>query len=159
VQQSFQGPFSGKSLLIFSAARSFELVRSIVGDYLSLEDVIDPWSTTLECQVNLAYSSMDPRSMRSTSASLCSMRSDALPYGTIENMRTRSKQRQLLRKEGRRCLLLSGDVTDRAFCHDAIARTFVNWALLMLWSTTQRSCCSLRSSRNAPRNISTKNGY
>jgi chemotaxis protein CheC len=41
VQQSFDGPFAGKALLIFPAAHSLELVRSIVGDGHSLEDVID----------------------------------------------------------------------------------------------------------------------
>src|SRR5258705_13522917 len=32
VQQSFEGPFGGKALLIFPEAQSLELVRSIVGD-------------------------------------------------------------------------------------------------------------------------------
>jgi chemotaxis protein CheC len=41
VQQSFEGPFGGKALLIFPEAQSLELVRSIVGDEHSLEDVID----------------------------------------------------------------------------------------------------------------------
>jgi chemotaxis protein CheC len=41
VQQSFQGPFSGRALLIFPEAQSLELVRSIVGAEHSLEDVID----------------------------------------------------------------------------------------------------------------------
>jgi chemotaxis protein CheC len=41
VQQSFEGPFAGKALLIFPEAHSLELVRSIVGDQHSLEDVID----------------------------------------------------------------------------------------------------------------------
>ena len=41
VQQSFEGPFAGKALLIFPEAQSLELVRSIVGDQHSLEDVID----------------------------------------------------------------------------------------------------------------------
>ena len=41
VQQSFEGPFSGRALLIFPAAHSLELVRSIVGNEHSLEDVID----------------------------------------------------------------------------------------------------------------------
>jgi chemotaxis protein CheC len=41
VQQSFEGPFSGRALLIFPQAQSLELVRSIVGDQHSLEDVID----------------------------------------------------------------------------------------------------------------------
>jgi chemotaxis protein CheC len=41
VQQSFEGPFSGKALLIFPQAHSLELVRAIVGDQHSLEDVID----------------------------------------------------------------------------------------------------------------------
>jgi chemotaxis protein CheC len=36
VQQTFEGPFSGRALLIFP-----ELVRSIVGEEHSLEDVID----------------------------------------------------------------------------------------------------------------------
>jgi chemotaxis protein CheC len=41
VQQSFEGPFSGRAMLIFPQAQSLELVRSIVGDEHSLEDVID----------------------------------------------------------------------------------------------------------------------
>jgi chemotaxis protein CheC len=41
VQQSFDGPFSGRALLIFPEAQSLELVRSIVGVAHSLEDVID----------------------------------------------------------------------------------------------------------------------
>lgn len=41
VQQSFEGPFSGRALLIFPQAQSLELVRSIVGAENSLEDVID----------------------------------------------------------------------------------------------------------------------
>src|SRR6476646_4700632 len=41
VQQSFEGPFSGRALLIFPQAQSLELVRAIVGDEHSLEDVID----------------------------------------------------------------------------------------------------------------------
>ena len=41
VQQSFDGPFSGRALLIFPQAQSLELVRSIVGDEHSLEDVMD----------------------------------------------------------------------------------------------------------------------
>ena len=41
VQQSFEGPFSGKALLIFPEAQSLELVRTILGDEQSLEDVID----------------------------------------------------------------------------------------------------------------------
>jgi len=41
VQQSFEGPFSGKALLIFPEKHSLELVRTIVGDDQSLEDVID----------------------------------------------------------------------------------------------------------------------
>jgi chemotaxis protein CheC len=41
VQQSFEGPFSGRALLIFPEVQSLELVRSIVGAEHSLEDVID----------------------------------------------------------------------------------------------------------------------
>jgi chemotaxis protein CheC len=41
VQQSFDGPFAGSALLIFPAAQSLELVRLIVGDEHTLEDVID----------------------------------------------------------------------------------------------------------------------
>lgn len=41
VQQSFEGPFDGRALLIFPEGQSLELVRSIVGDQHSLEDVID----------------------------------------------------------------------------------------------------------------------
>jgi chemotaxis protein CheC len=41
VQQSFEGPFVGRALLIFPEVQSLELVRSIVGEEHSLEDVID----------------------------------------------------------------------------------------------------------------------
>ena len=41
VHQSFEGPFGGRALLIFPEAQSLELVRSIVGDEHSLDDVID----------------------------------------------------------------------------------------------------------------------
>ena len=41
VQQSFEGPFSGKGLLIFPEAQSLELVRTIIGEEHSIEDVID----------------------------------------------------------------------------------------------------------------------
>ena len=41
VQQDFEGPFSGKALLIFPEAQSLELVRTVVGEEHSLEDVID----------------------------------------------------------------------------------------------------------------------
>jgi chemotaxis protein CheC len=41
VQQSFEGPFAGKALLIFPQKHSLELVRTILGDDQSLEDVAD----------------------------------------------------------------------------------------------------------------------
>lgn len=41
VQQSFEGPFAGRALLIFPEAQSLELVQLIVGHEHSLEDVID----------------------------------------------------------------------------------------------------------------------
>jgi chemotaxis protein CheC len=41
VQQSFDGPFAGKAPLIFPEEQSLELVRTIVGEQHSLEDVID----------------------------------------------------------------------------------------------------------------------
>src|SRR3954462_9062665 len=41
VQQSFEGGFDGRALLIFPQAQSLELIRSIVGDEHSLEYVID----------------------------------------------------------------------------------------------------------------------
>jgi chemotaxis protein CheC len=41
VQQSFDGPFSGSALLIFPETQSLQLVRSIVGEEHTLEDVID----------------------------------------------------------------------------------------------------------------------
>src|ERR1700686_3453275 len=37
VCQSFQGPFSGRALLIFPEAHSLELVRAILGQELPLE--------------------------------------------------------------------------------------------------------------------------
>jgi chemotaxis protein CheC len=39
VRQDFEGPFSGRALLIFPEANSLELVRVVVGRELSLEDV------------------------------------------------------------------------------------------------------------------------
>jgi len=41
VRQSFEGPFSGRALLIFPEGQSLELVRSIVGEEHPLEDIID----------------------------------------------------------------------------------------------------------------------
>ncbi len=41
VQQTFEGPFSGAALLIFSEPASLELVRAIVGMERSLQDVMD----------------------------------------------------------------------------------------------------------------------
>ncbi len=41
VRQSFSGPFAGNALLIFPQEHSLELIRSIVGEQHSLEDVID----------------------------------------------------------------------------------------------------------------------
>jgi len=41
VQQTFDGPFSGAALLIFSEPKSLELVRAIVGSEKSLQDVMD----------------------------------------------------------------------------------------------------------------------
>jgi chemotaxis protein CheC len=41
VQQSFEGPFTGRALLIFPEAHSLELVRLIVRDDPSLDDIID----------------------------------------------------------------------------------------------------------------------
>jgi chemotaxis protein CheC len=41
VQQQFEGPFSGRALLIFPEGQSLELVRSIVGPEHPLEDIID----------------------------------------------------------------------------------------------------------------------
>lgn len=41
VCQNFQGPFSGRALLIFPEDNSLELVRAILGQELPLEDVVD----------------------------------------------------------------------------------------------------------------------
>jgi chemotaxis protein CheC len=54
VQQSFGGPSSGKALLIFPEARSLELVRSILGDEQSIEDII---SQNTKCSRRRATSS------------------------------------------------------------------------------------------------------
>jgi chemotaxis protein CheC len=40
VQQSFEGSFSGKALLIFPETRSLELVKSILGDKHSFDDIV-----------------------------------------------------------------------------------------------------------------------
>ena len=41
VRQDFIGPFSGRALLIFPEANSLELVRVVVGQHLSLEDIVE----------------------------------------------------------------------------------------------------------------------
>jgi len=41
VRQEFKGEFSGCALLIFPGKNSLELVRAVVGDHLSLEDILD----------------------------------------------------------------------------------------------------------------------
>ncbi|MBM6595238.1 chemotaxis protein CheX [Microvirga pudoricolor] len=41
VQQTFEGVFAGRALLIFPEASSLELVRAVAGDELSGEDLID----------------------------------------------------------------------------------------------------------------------
>src|SRR5262249_31606150 len=41
VQQLFEGPFSGRALLIFPQRQSLEIFRAIVGSEHSVEDVID----------------------------------------------------------------------------------------------------------------------
>lgn len=41
VRQDFEGPFSGRALLIFPETNSLELVRAVTGDELSAEEVID----------------------------------------------------------------------------------------------------------------------
>jgi chemotaxis protein CheC len=41
VCQRFEGPFSGRALLIFPEANSLELVRAILGQELPLEDIVD----------------------------------------------------------------------------------------------------------------------
>jgi chemotaxis protein CheC len=41
VEQNFRGSFSGQALLIFPEAKSLELVRTILDDTLSLEEIVD----------------------------------------------------------------------------------------------------------------------
>lgn len=41
VQQDFEGDIRGRALLIFPEAKSLELVRAVVGDSLSLEDITE----------------------------------------------------------------------------------------------------------------------
>jgi chemotaxis protein CheC len=41
VRQDFSGAFSGRALLIFPEANSLELVRTVVGGQLPLEDIVD----------------------------------------------------------------------------------------------------------------------
>lgn len=41
VQQRFMGALAGTALLVFPEARSLELVRAVVGEAVSLEDVVD----------------------------------------------------------------------------------------------------------------------
>ena len=41
VRQDFEGPFSGRALLIFPEANSLELVRAVTGGELTVQEVID----------------------------------------------------------------------------------------------------------------------
>jgi chemotaxis protein CheC len=41
VRQAFEGDVSGRALLIFPETNSLELVRAVVGDHLSLEDILE----------------------------------------------------------------------------------------------------------------------
>lgn len=41
VRQAFHGEFSGRALLIFPESNSLELVRAVVGDHLSFEDILE----------------------------------------------------------------------------------------------------------------------
>ena len=41
VRQDFEGPFSGRALLIFPETNSLELVRAVAGGELSLQEVLD----------------------------------------------------------------------------------------------------------------------
>lgn len=41
VRQDFNGPFSGRALLIFPETNSLELVRAVTGDELSVQEVLD----------------------------------------------------------------------------------------------------------------------
>ena len=41
VRQDFNGPFSGRALLIFPESNSLELVRAVTGDVLNAQEVID----------------------------------------------------------------------------------------------------------------------
>ena len=41
VRQDFDGPFSGRALLIFPESNSLELVRAVTGDALSAQEVLD----------------------------------------------------------------------------------------------------------------------
>ena len=41
VRQTFEGPFSGRALLIFPEARSLELVRAIMGQEHSISDIVN----------------------------------------------------------------------------------------------------------------------
>ena len=41
VRQGFQGDFSGSALLIFPEKNSLELVRAVIGDHLSFEDILE----------------------------------------------------------------------------------------------------------------------
>ena len=53
VQQSFEGPFAGRALLIFPEAQSLELVRSIVGDQHTLMSLI--WSKRLSLKREISF--------------------------------------------------------------------------------------------------------
>ncbi|MEJ1976014.1 MAG: chemotaxis protein CheX [Acetobacteraceae bacterium] len=41
VRQAFHGEVSGRALLIFPESNSLELVRAVVGEHLSLEDILE----------------------------------------------------------------------------------------------------------------------
>jgi chemotaxis protein CheC len=57
VRQDFAGKFSGRALLIFPEANSFELVRAVVGRRLSLEDIVNLEDEALAETGNILLSS------------------------------------------------------------------------------------------------------
>ena len=54
---------------------------------------------------------------------LCARRAPISRWPISPSTRTRRKPKRAVEKEGRRCILISGDVADPKFCREAVART------------------------------------
>ncbi len=61
----------------------------------------------------------------------------------------------MIESEGRKAVLLPGDITDKAFCEALIRKAVTTWAASTSWSTTPASRPTRRTSAISPTSSST----